>query len=126
MDFDKSLNLFILPALRISDLRALRKARGFGYRATCKIEDFEKTLSLFEKETLEKQDTYSESEPVEVEEDTLVQEHEEEGGEDPDSPSFPRPPSAVGCDSSHSSVPIARVVKTLGDKLDQISLEEKA
>ncbi|KAJ1218320.1 hypothetical protein NDU88_005903 [Pleurodeles waltl] len=66
MNADKSLDLSIMPALRISDLRALCKARGIGHRATAKKEDLEKELILYEEDRVEKDIVSSKGEPREV------------------------------------------------------------
>ncbi|KAJ1106908.1 hypothetical protein NDU88_004306 [Pleurodeles waltl] len=78
MDADRSLNLSIPQALRISELRALCKARGIGYRATVKKKNLGKALSHFEEERVKKENTSSEGDPVEVKEEALATENEGE------------------------------------------------
>ncbi|KAJ1171617.1 hypothetical protein NDU88_003477 [Pleurodeles waltl] len=80
----KSLNVSIMPVLRISDLRALCKARDIGYRATAKMQELENALSLYEEERVEKEASSSEDELAEVEEDAVGPENEGKECEDHD------------------------------------------
>ncbi|KAJ1098985.1 hypothetical protein NDU88_004090 [Pleurodeles waltl] len=127
MKADQNIDLSVIPALKIVDLRVVCKARGISYKVTAKKEDLQKLLHSYEKERLEREGHASEDYPKEDEDDVLTHiENDEEDSESYSPTFFPICSSQVRSDRSHSGrPPSGKVEGNLEAQHDQLSLEEK-